>query len=33
VAGRGELDPMWAAMTNLLAIEKEELGGVHRRSA
>jgi len=33
VAGRGELDPMWAAMTNLLALEKAELGGMHRRSA
>ena len=33
VAGRGELDPMWAAMTNLLALGKEEAGGAHRRSA
>lgn len=33
VAGRGELDPMWAAMTNLLALGKEEPGGAHRRLA
>lgn len=33
VAGRGDLDPMWAAITNLLALGKEELGGAHRRSA